>query len=625
MTITQIDTNIQKLLKKIDKANFIYDFCTAFGLPKSTVARLKKGDYNLSRKIPGEVLLKKKFLFKELETEELTSVMEEFQGQEKIKHTPRFIILTDYKTLLGYDTKTKEDLEITLKELSKNFAFFLPLAGMEKTAYKDENPADVKAAEKMAKLFDEIKKHNSTEEAEEVHSLNVFLSRLLFCFFAEDTHIFTDNQFTNTIASHTNEDGSDVSDYLTRFFEVLNQAKRPANLPKYLTDFPYVNGGLFKEKHPTPIFSRKARKILIECGGDLDWSAINPDIFGSMIQAVVTPEHRGGLGMHYTSVPNIMKVIEPLFLNSLYEAFEKAKGKLKDLQKLLIRLSNLKIFDPACGSGNFLIIAYKELRKLEIEVFKEMGAIKGTLGSGQLGFGSDFSSVIKLSQFYGIELDDFAHEVASLSLWLAEHQMNTQFFKVFGKTKPTLPLQDGGHIVHGNACRLSWEKVCPKEKGKEVYILGNPPYLGSSLQSKEQKDDMAFVFKGIKSYKNLDYISCWFFKGVTYLSTFNQSSFAFVSTNSICQGEQVGIIWSHLLNHDVEINFAHLSFKWGNNAKAKAAVTCIIVGVRNIGGESKYIFDESRKYLVKNINPYLVEGSDLVILKEVNPFLLSLK
>lgn len=622
MTITQIHTNVEQLVQNYQKDSFIYDLMLAYGLPKSIVSRLKNGSLNMSKNA-GEILLKKKFLYKELNTDELQSVMDALTKQDKIKHEPRFVILTDYKNILAYDTKTEDSLETTIKDLTKNYAFFLPLAGMEKAQYQDENPADVKAAEKMAKLFDEIKKHNPTKDETQVHDLNVFLTRLLFCFFAEDTGIFDDNQFTNAIDSHTQEDGSDLGDYLTQLFEVLNLENRPANLPKHLADFPYVNGGLFENVHPVPTFSKKARRYIIE-SGKLDWAEINPDIFGSMIQAVVTAEHRGSMGMHYTSVPNIMKVIEPLFLNELQETFRHEIGKVKvgdrinGLNDLLKRLQNIKIFDPACGSGNFLIIAYKELRKLEMKILKAKGALEGTFGSGTLGFGNEFKSVISLSQFYGIELDDFAHEVASLSLWLAEHQMNTAFKKEFGSTKPALPLREGGHIVHGNACRLDWEEVCPKEEGKEVFILGNPPYLGASMQSKEQKKDKEIILFSIKGFRNLDYIACWFIKGSNYIKGFN-SSYSFVTTNSINQGEQVELIWKSIFKKRLEIFFAYESFKWENNARNKAGVTVVIIGVRNIQKTPKYIYSEWNRNRVNNINAYLTNGNNHIITKRKLP------
>lgn len=610
MTITQIHTNVEDLIKNFQKETFIYDFMLAFDFPKASIARLKTGNLNMS-KLPGEKLVKKKFWFKELSESELAATMKTIKALPKIKHDPRFVILTDYQTILAYDTKTKEDLATTIQELIKDYAFFLPLAGMEKTQYAEENPADVKAAEKMAKLFDEIKKNNPTDTPEAVHDLNVFLSRLLFCFFAEDTQIFPeDNLFTRSISSHTQEDGSDLQEYLNQLFEVLNTEKRAKNLPKHFAVFPYVNGGLFQAKHPIPVFSKKARKLLLE-SGDQQWKHINPDIFGSMIQAVVTPEYRGGLGMHYTSVPNIMKVIEPLFLDDLYADFQKSFHSPTKLKRLLLRLENLKIFDPACGSGNFLIIAYKEIRKLELRIFRQLRALDKT------GIFIPLSG-IELSQFYGIELDDFAHEIASLSLWLAEHQMNTVFREEFEKTRPALPLREGGHIVHGNACRLDWEKVCPKKEGDEIYILGNPPYLGSSLQSKEQKEDMDYVFKGVKSYKNLDYIACWFYKGAKFIKSSN-SQVAFVTTNSISQGEQVPILWKQILSIDLEIFFAYQSFKWTNNAKGKAAVIVSIIGLRNNSNSKKYIYNNGLRSLVHNINPYLIEASNVIVQKSTKP------
>ncbi|MBL4707135.1 MAG: class I SAM-dependent DNA methyltransferase [Flavobacteriales bacterium] len=472
---------------------------------------------------------------------------------------------------------------------------------MEKSQIQSESIADIKAAERLARLYDIIVQDNDIKDEADRHRLNIFLSRLLFCFFAEDTGIFANDQFTNAVASHTTEDGSDLQTYLQKLFAVLNLSER-TDTPQYLKAFPYVNGGLFAEESPVPQFSRKARKIIIECGS-LNWKAINPDIFGSMIQAVVHNDQRGSLGMHYTSLVNIMKVIAPLFLNDLQEQLEKTGDDPKKLNKLLGRLYQLRIFDPACGSGNFLIIAYKELCKLEIEILKQ-------LDKGQTSF-KDFSH-IRLSQFYGIEIDDFACQTAKLSLWLADHQMNQAFREVFGDAKPTLPLQEGGQIVCGNATRLDWEEVCPKEDEAEIYILGNPPYLGSSMQSKKQKADMVTVFDGIKGYKNLDYIACWFLVGARYIQD-SIAQLAFVSTNSISQGEQVAMLWPHIFSMNLEIGFAHQSFKWTNNAKGNAGVTCIVVGIRNPSEKPKYLFKDGISHVVKNINPYLSNSKNIVI------------
>jgi type I restriction-modification system DNA methylase subunit len=580
---------------------------------------------NLS-KIEGEVSWKKKVLFKPVFDEDLHTAITTYK--EAAKQQQRFIIVTDYTTLLAIDTKTADTLDIELTALPKHFDFFLPWAGMEKATHQNENPADVKAAEKMAKLFDEIKKDNPDNSPEFIHGLNVFLSRLLFCFFAEDTNIFKLGLFTSSITSHTQVDGSDLSTYLDTLFEVLNTNERTRkNLPAYLNEFPYVNGGLFQHKHSTPTFTRRSRQAIIDAG-ELNWSAINPDIFGSMIQAVITPEHRGGLGMHYTSVPNIMKVIEPLFLNELNEEFETAKYEPKKLNKLLERLGKIKIFDPACGSGNFLIIAYKELRFLEIKILKQLQELqKAATGfepyqlelipKAQLSLAAQYQptlfSRIELAQFFGIELDDFAHEIAILSLWLAQHQMNQKFREVFGDSNPTLPLQAGGNIVHDNATRVDWEVVCPKKKEDETYILGNPPFLGTRNQKKGHKEDMVFALKNVKNYRTLDYISCWFFKASNYILNKN-SKYAFVTTNSISQGDQVSVLWNTILmDNELEIYFAHQSFKWENNAKANAGVTVLIIGLRNTNTNVKYIFNNNLKKLAKNINPYIVDGGNVII------------
>ncbi len=371
-----------------------------------------------------------------------------------------------------------------------------------------------------------------------------------------------------------------------------------------------MNGGLFQDNINAPVFSYKARKVLIELG-ELNWKDINPDIFGSMIQAVVMDEYRSDLGMHYTSVPNILKLIKPLFLDELYEELEKSKGSVKKLQNLIRRISNIKFFDPACGSGNFLIIAYKELRVLEVKILQQIIELEQ---SHLL-----IDSVISLEQFYGIEIDDFAHEVAILSLWLAEHQMNQYFEEQlagYTEHKSIIPLKKSGTIVQGNATRVNWKEICPISLMDEVYVIGNPPYYGSRKQNKEQKDDLKFVFQ--KNYKSLDYISAWFYKGAKYIEGYNVKC-AFVSTNSICQGEQVAITWSRILSDKIEIDFAYQSFKWTNNAKGNAGVTVIIVGLRNKSNKPKRLFKDKFQKEVKNINPYLVEASNVVVVKKEKP------
>jgi type I restriction-modification system DNA methylase subunit len=635
MNIAIIESNVEKVVKSVNEASFVYDLLLAYGQPKSTIKRLKDGGRNLSKN-PGELAWRKQLFFKSEKKRDLHLLIEELKRDEQaITHDPRFIVVTDFNALLALDRKTSETLDILVTELVKHFDFFLPWAGMEKALHQSENPADVKAAARMGKLYDEIKKDNPTKTQEETHNLNVFLSRLLFSFFAEDTGIFAKDQFTNAIASHTQIDGNDLNTYLDKVFEVMDtdDSKRK-NLPAYLNSFPYVNGGLFRNKYKAPNFTRRSRQAIIEIGG-LDWSDINPDIFGSMIQAVVSREHRGGLGMHYTSVPNIMKVIEPLFLNELKGEFEQGKNEPIRLTRLLDRVARIKIFDPACGSGNFLIIAYKELRWLEMKIHLRFKYLKELISKRnpaqheidlipkdqikviqryQLGL---FPGVA-LTQFYGIELDDFAHEVAILSLWLAEHQINMQFQAEFNIAKPSLPLTPGGNIVHGNATTIDWETICLQKENQEIYILGNPPYYGARVQNSQQKSEVKQIFNNEKIHKDADYISCWFIKAANFIKN-KKAKVAFVSTNSICQGDHVAILWPRIFNQDIEIFFAYEAFKWSNNAKDEAGVTCIIVGLRNLDASSKFIYKNDLKIKVDNINGYLANAKNIIVEKRSTP------
>ncbi|WP_333888575.1 class I SAM-dependent DNA methyltransferase [Sphingobacterium siyangense] len=622
MTIAQIEDNMKKLLASVDSNTFIYDFLLAFGIPKATITRLQSGKINLGE-VEGELVWKKKLLYRQIATG--TNLLEQIQELRSDiglkKSQPRFVIVTDLVRLLAVDLQTDDTLDCEVADLDKHFDFFLPFAGIEKAQYLSENPADVKAAEKMAKLYDQINLDNQFSSEEEVHQLNLFLSRLLFCYFAEDTGIFEDKLFTAAIKSNTKADASDTQEYLQDLFLILNtNGASRTDEKQYLHKFPYVNGGLFREVYPIPVLTVKSRNLILECG-QLDWSAINPDIFGSMIQAVVTTGKRGVFGMHYTSVPNIMKVINPLFLDELEEEYQKAKGNVKQLNALIQRIANIKIFDPACGSGNFLIIAYKKLRELEIEILNDLTALKGNKGSGTLDFVS-FNSLISLNNFFGIEIDDFAHEIARLSLWLAEHQMNQTFRKEFGHSRPALPLKDSGKIVHANACRIDWEEVCPKEEGDEIYILGNPPYLGGKGQTEDQKIDLKNSFFLNEGIGELDYICAWFIKGAKYIRGFN-SELAFVSTNSINQGSQIQQLWPKILELSIEIGFCYLPFKWTNSAKNKAGVICNIISLRNLSHKNKYIIDNSLKRLVNNISPYLIDFPNVIItqsLKSISGF-----
>ncbi len=372
MTSKEIESNVRQIFENFTKEEFIFDLLIAYGISKTSVTRIKNGDFNLS-KVEGEVLYKKKVFFKEGESDKLLSTIEILSREERIlKHNPRFIIVTDYKTLAAKDLKTKKNLDVALDELPKYFDFFLPLAGSEVYITKNNNKADREAAYKMAELYDKLIEGNQDtyNSKESVHELNIFLSRLLFCFFAEDTEIFEEEgMFTSTLVQHTLENGSDTHLFLNDLFNRLN-TQDGSLLPSYLAKFPYVNGGLFRDSINSPVFTPKARRILIELG-ELNWQEINPDIFGSMIQAVVLPEYRSDLGMHYTSVENILKLIKPLFLDELYEEYEKCTTE-SQLRKLILRISKIKFFDPACGSGNFLIITYKEIRLLEILILQKI-------------------------------------------------------------------------------------------------------------------------------------------------------------------------------------------------------------------------------------------------------------
>ncbi len=612
----KIFEQLEQLTQELDVDEFIYSFLTVFGFPKATVSRIRNGDdpRNLAKEA-GHVALKNKLYFQPtVERADLNALLDARLSDPAIaKHKIRFVLVTDFIRFLAWDTLSKELLDIELEELHSNYGFFLPLVGLEKAIMRSENPADVKAAEKMGKLFDLIRTQNDLSQPADIHALNVFLTRLLFCLFAEDTGIFAKGQFTSAIQSYTEEDGRDLDFFLDQLFTVLNSepgsAKRQ-NLPVHLTAFPYVNGGLFSSDQPIPELGKKGRRILLECG-TMDWSEINPDIFGSMFQAVIDVEQRSRLGQHYTSYSNIMKVIQPLFLDSLQDELDKqlqvvTSKRARGLQALLVRLGKIKVFDPACGSGNFLIVAYKELRKLEMAVIKALEEVdpQGFAMSG-----------LHLSQFYGIEIDDFACEIARLSLWLAEHQLNSLWQHEFGFAPPALPLRESGNIHSGNSLRLDWNQVCPKGREDEVYIIGNPPFLGTLGRSEEQKADMQAVFDGFKALGYLDYVACWFWKGAQYIQQ-SKAELALVSTNSICQGEQVSTLWPAIFSLGLNIQLAYPTFTWANNARDKAAVHVVVIGL-TVQEKQRLLYQringEWHCKQVKNISPYLLEGSNVAI------------
>jgi len=612
-----------------------YQLLYAFGKSERDIQRYKEGKGVL--KTFDGLLIKGLFCYRGTATARLTSELELLKRDVQVlKAAPKIIAVSDGKTLLAYDLREKDTYENRVERVYCDFAFFYPLMDVERVHYVEESPADVKAAEKLAKLHDELRAYNEFRSDSDLHDLNIFITRLLFCFFAEDTGIFENNLFTGSIQRYTKPDGSDLTQYLDESFNVMDLSLRPSHIPSIVKQFPYVNGGLFSRRIQIPRMEAKARKIIIECG-ELDWKDINPDIFGSMIQAVVNPEERANQGMHYTSVPNIMKVINPLFmdelrgeynkLNELYEQkrqmkdvgalnskqfYDECKVVKRKCEALLKRMSRMKFFDPACGSGNFLIITYKCLRFLEMDI---LGLERKCTPEGEILFVDN--SVISLNQFYGIELLDFPHEVAMLSLWLAEHQMNTKLNENFGVNTKALPLKNITQIVCGNACRIDWNTVCPHTAEEEVFVFGNPPYLGSRRQDANQKKDMELIFKN--DFGELDYIACWFMVGAKYIKG-TRAKYAFVSTNSICQGLQVALLWKRVLKDGLVINFAYKSFKWSNNAKYNAGVTCVIVGVaaeKNIN--KRLLFEETKCKEAKNISPLLMDGPTVFVKSELTP------
>jgi hypothetical protein len=620
ISINQLEENIQSLDFSIIDNEFVYRFLLCFGLPKSTVSRLR---INQQHEPKDHIVIKKKIYFKIIDSIELRLKLDELKQDPQVKGKVRFVVVLNQTQMAVCDTITGEQKVFEIADLATQFEIFSPLIGVEKNNLAFENLADRKASERMSKFYTEIKVYNDFSDEQDIQALNKFLARILFCLFAEDTEIFPKNAFS-TALSYTQKDGSDLSEFFIRLFEILNTkvSERKA-LPDYLQVFPYVNGGLFQEQTKIPIFTTKSRDYLIK-NSELDWSQINPDIFGSMVQAVLRNDEKNDNTEHFTSVPNILKVIQPLFLDNLYQEFENivtSKTDLfgneveiknaelktnKALSNLLERLSKIKFFDPAVGSANFLIITYKEIRRLEMAIVKEMGTLH--------------LSSIHLSNFYGIEINHFSAEIGKLSLWLAQHQMNVEFFKEFGNTNPTLPLQDSGNIVYGNAAQIDWETVCPKNEDDEIYIIGNPPFTGSRNQTNEQKYDLQKAFT--KDFGKLDYVSLWYKLGAEYIRGNIKAKMALVSTNSICQGEQVALLWPRVLVNDLEICFAYQSFKWKNSARNNAGVTVIIVGIANTSDDKKFIFngdDGQNQHLVAKINPYLTNGETVYIQSRSTP------
>ena len=627
--IVSIEDKTKELLENLDESGFFYDFLGLYDFPKATLTRLRKNNGN-------EV--KNKALFEVIGQGQsvVAKVAEMEKALSSKKSKPRILIATDFEELAAKDIQTADTLNISLKDLPAYVDFFLPWNGVEKVDYAKENPADIKAAARFTRLYDELRQINQfSDQTTEEKEFNLFLIRLLFLLFAEDTEIMPKGIFTNAIKTRSAEDGSDLDNLINKIFASLDVANRSSQ-EKWLQEFPYVNGKLFTKAHTALVFDRKTRKLIIEAGELLNWNEINPDILGAMIQTVASKEQRSVSGMHYTSVENIMKVIKPLFLDDLTASYQNLVDKInenedkditdktrrenrntfiRELESLLDRISNIKFLDPACGSGNFLIITYKEIRRLEVKILKSLRELRQ---DGTIDFFE--TSKISLNQFYGIELDDFAHEVARLSLWIAEYQMNLEAENEINLKSAFLPLRDAGNITQGNALRLDWNEILPHQSDDEIYLIGNPPYIGSKLQNKEQKEDLKGAIGEPFKYKLMDYITGLFFKGVEFINSAN-SKLAFVTTNSIFQGEQVSYIWKELLTKST-IDFAYTSFKWGNSAANNAGVTVAIVGLANEDNSKseKYIFDENlARVTVDNINAYLASGENIIVEKKRQP------
>jgi hypothetical protein len=644
--------------EEADAKPFLVEFFNVFGISHKRVStfehRVKKlddSDGYIDLLWKGMILIEMKSRGKNLDR--AYGQAKDYLHGLKDHELPKYILISDFEHFRFYDLEENKTIEFRLNELVSNVQHFGYLLGYQKKIYKEQDPANIKAAELMGKLHDRL------EEIGYVgHPLEVYLVRILFCLFAEDTTIFNKQQFQEYLEQRTNVDGSDLAAKLQELFQVLNTSKenRFKNLDEQLAEFPYVNGKLFEEILPTASFDSKMRQALLDCCY-IDWSKISPAIFGSMFQSVMNPKERRNLGAHYTSETNILKLIKPLFLDELWTEFESIRDNRNKLPEFHKKLSKLKFLDPACGCGNFLVITYRELRLLEFEVLKAMNKTGQTF--------LDVSQIlgIDVDQFSGIEYEEFPARIAEVAMWLIDHQMNMLVSSEFGQYFVRLPLKKSANIVHGNALRMNWEDLLKKdlidieaentilEVNEPVatyeikvrtnnltiidnrsnsepikttvkhfdYIIGNPPFIGSAYQNEDQKLDMATIFAGYNSFGMLDYVSAWFKKGAEICFR-SKTKCAFVSTNSIVQGEQAGILWNILFNHyEIKIHFAHRTFKWSNEARGKAAVHVVIIGFAGFDSSRKLIFEyrdvsgASQELKVKNINPYLVEGKDITL------------
>ena len=618
-TITFVKEWENETSEKAEAQTFQNEFLNIFGISRRRVAsfekKVKKSDGTgfIDLFWKGMLMIEMKSIGKDL-SKAFKQATDYFQGLKE-HELPKYVLVSDFQNFRLVDLDDNKEYNFPLSELLQNIHLFGFIAGYQKRKFADEDPVNLKAAYRMGKLHDRLEEVGYTG-----HALEVYLVRLLFCLFAEDTSIFERGIFQEYIDLHTKDDGSDLAMHLAQLFQVLNtpKEKRLSNLTESLNEFTYINGHLFEEQLPLASFDTEMRETILECCA-LDWSQISPAIFGSMFQSVMNPKERRNLGAHYTSEKNIQKLIKPLFLDELEAEFEKAKGNKKKLQQLQTKIANLKFLDPACGCGNFLIITYRELRTLEINILREIYKS----GQGFLNVGDIIQ--VDVDQFYGIEYDEFPARVAEVAMWLIDHQMNLKVSEEFGQYFVRLPLKKSVTVVHGNALRVDWESVV---SGEELnYILGNPPFYGSKLQSQEQRNDVSFVFGAVKNAKIMDYVSAWYIKAAKLIQD-TKIQVGFVSTNSITQGEQVGVLWNEMINrYGVKIHFAHRTFKWNNKAKGVASVYCVIIGFSNLDVKNKWIFDyedikgEPHKVIAKNINPYLADAPDLTIISRGKSYL----
>ncbi|WP_416877412.1 class I SAM-dependent DNA methyltransferase [Litorimonas sp.] len=633
MNPIEIEEQLSKLAgEPFDAAEFPFQFLECFGNKPTNIKSLRKGKTNKTD-IDDGVLQRLNIHMLMVDAGGVDGAMDALRASKATtKNKAKFIFATDGETVASENLNTGDHLACDFDKLGENFTFFLPLAGIYFTAEIKNQDVDIKATARLNKLYMELLKENPDwTTPERRHDLNQFMARLIFCFFAEDTDIFLGNDlFTTTIKQMSDSRSGNVTEVVAALFDAMDtpiEKRDPVVIRPWANAFPYVNGGLFGGNKDVPKFSRIARSYMI-AAGELNWSKINPDIFGSMIQAVADDDERGSLGMHYTSVPNILKVLNPLFIDDLREKLEDASNNKRKLLNLRKRIANIRIFDPACGSGNFLVIAYKELRKIEAEILDRRGD-------------ENRNTVISLENFYGIEIKDFAAQIAQIALLIAEFQCDVLYINQVQACKNMLPLDKANNIVIGNALRLDWLEVCPPTApvdvvkdadddlfdtpleqteinldednlGGETYICGNPPYKGARKQDKIEKHDLELAFKGHKDFKDADYVTGWFLKSSNYC---NQTGaiFTLVSTSSVCQGEQVQFVWPRIWKNDQEIYFAYTPFQWKNNAANNAGVYVVILGIRNRTSAPKILFDELQKRFVSNISPYLTDGEDIVV------------